>query len=293
VRETVNPADGAGFDLSIGGRGDTSLGVTGNIRAVVAWNRTPLHHEILATHRYYATRYGFTETLTNQPFSLVVASNSESTIPQGLGGPDGNTFGGTPNAEPGVFDRVATALGITLDSCFMLGLAQRSTSNMISDWATDVLPLVEYLQSLGVPPVVVQWDGINDGYIAANVATYQGLVAAAGAKFVTATSMARSSIGHSGPSDGTEISTYNIALLADGASNHYQVAGLGYDATLSTMAESDGTWDTTYLSDGTHWLTAAIVIAVPYFVDAIQAALTPPSGFPPTILLAPYFPIDW
>jgi hypothetical protein len=154
---------------------------------------------------------------------------------------------------------------------------------MINDWPTDVLPLVQYLQALGVAPVVVQWEGINDGFVAANVATYQGLVAATGAKFVTGTSMARAGVGHSGPTDGTAISTYNIAVLAAGASGNYPVAGLGYDATLSTMAEANGTWNATYLVDGTHWTTAAIVIAVPYFVTAI----TPPT---PTPALSRWFP---
>lgn len=264
---TQNPADGAGFDLSIGGRGDGVYGAVGKVRAVVVWNRAPLHHEILATHRYYANRYGFPEALTNQTCALIVDTNSESTVMQGFGGPASGF-----NGEIGVFDRVATALGLNLDACFMLGLASRSTSQMVYDFPTYVAPLIAYLQSLGIVPVVVQWDGINDGFVAANVANYAALVAASGAKFATATSMAKDGIGGSGPSDGTSISTYNIAVLAAGVSGSYPVAGLGYDATLSEMA-TVSTFNATYLSDGTHWLTAAIVIGAPYFATAITAAL--------------------
>ena len=264
---TMNPADGAGYDLSIGSRGDAVYALTGKIRAVVVWNREPLHHEILATHRYYANRYGFPETLTNQPYSLICDSNSESTVMQGFGGA-GSGF----NGEIGIFDRVANSLGVGLDANFMLGLASRTTSNMIFDFSTYVAPLIAYLQYLGVPPIVIQWEGINDGFVAAHVTTYAELVIATGAKFITGTSMAKDGIGHSGPTDGTVISTYNVAVL-EVASGQYPVAGLGYDATLSTMA-TVSTFDAAYLSDGVHLLTTAIVLAVPYFVTAVTASLS-------------------
>jgi hypothetical protein len=42
------------------------------------------------------------------------------------------------------------------------------------------------------------------------------------------------------------------------------------------MAESDGTYDTTYLTDGVHWTTAGILIGFPYFVTAVESALAGP-----------------
>ncbi len=155
---------GAGQNLDIGTCEDIST-FAGDLYAIVIWNRTPKYHEILATHRYYAARFGLPETLTNQPFALIVDSNSESQVQ----GP----------TEPGIFDRVVTALGATRNCDFNLGRPSRSGADIVYDYPTWSAPLFEYIQSLGVQLAVCFWELINDGYSltgAANVVSYQALL---------------------------------------------------------------------------------------------------------------------
>jgi hypothetical protein len=281
-----NLAADNGHDFTIGGLGwaTAAYNVVGKIRAVVCWNRAAKHHEILATHRYYAARYGMAETLTNQPFALIADSNSESTVPQGTGG-----VGSAYNGEVGLFDRVAPACGIGLDACHMLGRGGRSTSQMIHDFPTDVAPLIEYLQSLGLPVAVHLWEGINDSYVASHYVDYRNLIAALPSPpaFSVGDCFSRDAEGTRIGIDSNPIVSFNAQVLADGATYGYPVARLGANATLASMGITNaGHFDPTYESDGLHWLTAAIAVGVPITTAAVQASLVSTSIVP--ILMGTY-----
>jgi hypothetical protein len=256
---SVDPITSVGQPLTIGSW--ASQFVAARIYAVVVWNRTPHHDEILATERYYRAALGAPEVLTNQTFALVAESNSEACNPQ-------------TDTEPGMFDDAIASLGSSNNACFMLGQPSRSGHDIVSDFSTWSLPLIEYLQSLGLQTAVHFWELINDGYGtfgAAAYTQYQAEIIAAGLAGVcysVSTVMSSSTYTTSHGASGTNpICAANNQVISDGTANDYPVSTLYLDTNLGTFNSSNYT-------DGIHVTTAAVTsYADPYFVTAIGASL--------------------
>jgi hypothetical protein len=254
-------AAGAGQPLFIGALRTATLNYHGDIYAIVFWNRTPLYHEILATHRYYAARFGLPETLTNQPFALIAESNSESQVI----GP----------AEPGIYDRAIVTLGATANACFNLGRGSRTGADIVYDYSTWMLPLYQYLQSLGMDVAVNMFELINDGYGLAGPASYVSYQALLppGVRFSTSTVFASSVHSPSfGASGLNPICQANNQVIANGIAHGWPVGLVGNDSRL-------GVYDASLYSDGLHLSTPGVVLAYPYFATAINASLNEATNF--------------
>ncbi len=255
----------AGFPLNIFGGTGGSYKFNGNIYALVMWNRSIKPHEMLAAYRYYAARYGLAESLTNQPFALIVDANSETTNPQSF-------------TEMGAIDQACLSLGLGTDGCFMQGRGGRKQAEINYDFTTWTLPLIQYLQSLGVPVVVFNWEGINDTS-AANWLAYSTQLQAltTGVQYCSGTVFATSG---NTPSYATATpntrSVYNYAIMPLASQYGIPLAALGTNATLST-------YNAALYSDGLHWNSAGIMYGVPDIARAIAQAYSRFKFAPPSL----------